>query len=69
MKMNEKEMKKWIDNATYNELLFRWRTAPAGDPFFQGEIGDYYAEVMKKKREQIGDAEHVRASKSIGWKQ
>lgn len=57
----------WIDNASYEELLRKWRYAPAGDPMFQGETGQYYSEVMAKKRDEVGNAEHVRASKSIGW--
>jgi len=65
--MNQ-EMKQWIDNASYEQLLSRWRFAPIGDLMFQGEIGDYYAEVMKRKRAKVGNEEHVRASKSIGWK-
>lgn len=65
--MTIEKMKKWIDNASYEELLSRWRFGPAGDPMFQGELGDYYAEVMKKKGEEVGDDERIRASKNIGW--
>ena len=56
--------KKWIDEASYEQLLEKWRFAPAGDPMFQGDTGDYYSNVMKQKRET---ANHVQASKSIGW--
>lgn len=66
-KLNRQQMKDWIDNATYEQLLSKWRNAPTGDPFFQGETGDHYAIVMKKRREEVGHTEHVRASKSIGW--
>ena len=59
-------MRAWIDNASYEQLLFKWRNAPAGDPWFQGAVGDYYARVMKERR-NADPAEHVRASKSIGW--
>ena len=62
------EMKKWVDNANYYELLEKWRFAFAGNAFFQGEMGDYYSEVMKKKREEIGNAEHVSVSKALGWR-
>ncbi len=61
------DMKTWIDNASYEQLLFRWRSAPAGSPWFQGEVGDYYSEVMGKKRDSIGNDEAVRASKNVGW--
>lgn len=65
--MNEKEMKAWIDKAPYQALFEKWRFAPIGSPWFQGEIGDYYAGVMKKKRKEVGDEEHTRISKAIGW--
>lgn len=65
--MTMEQMKAWIDSASYESLLSRWRFAPAGSPWFQGEMGDYFANAMKKKREEVGDAEHVRASKNIGW--
>lgn len=61
------EQKAWIDAASYEALLSRWRFAPVGDPFLQGEAGQYYKEVMSRKRNEVGDDEHVRASKAIGW--
>lgn len=64
--MNDTQ-KAWIDNASYEQLLSRWRFAPVGDPVFQGDTGDYYAKVMREKKEQVGGAEHVRISKAIGW--
>lgn len=65
--MNEKEMKEWIDNASYKELLFKWRFDPLGSPFFKGDVGMHYDEIMRKKKEEIGQDEHVRISKEIGW--
>jgi hypothetical protein len=61
------EMKAWVDAASYESLLRKWRFAISGDPHFQGEMGDYYIAAMKKKRDEVGDDEHVRASKRIGW--
>lgn len=61
------ETKKRIDSMSYESMLALWRTAPIGHPLFLGKTGDYYAEVMKQKRAKVGDAEHVRASKNIGW--
>ena len=63
--MTEAE-KKQIDEMDYESMLRMWRTAPAGDPMFQGETGRYFREAMDKKRLEIGNAEHVRASKNIG---
>lgn len=34
--MKIEELKNWIDNATYQELLRKWRFSPSGDPFFIG---------------------------------
>jgi hypothetical protein len=61
--MNE-QFKNWIDNADYEQLLSKWRFASVGDPMFQGEIGDYFRKVMSEKKKT---ANHVQASKNIGW--
>lgn len=59
--------RKWIDGASYEQLLRRWRFAPLGDPMFAGDTGDYYGEVMAAKHKNVGDGEHVATSKRIGW--
>jgi len=61
------ETKKQIDDMDYESMLSLWRNAPSGHPMFQGEVGEYYAKVMREKRSQVGDAAHTAASKSIGW--
>jgi hypothetical protein len=60
-------IKSWIDSASYEALLERWRNAPVGDPAFQGAAGAYYRDAMAKKKAEVGQDAHVRASKSIGW--
>ncbi|KKL19441.1 hypothetical protein LCGC14_2465420 [marine sediment metagenome] len=62
-----KNMKAQIDSEDYESLLRRWRHAPVGSPYFQGELGDYYAKVMEEKRRATPAGEQFRASKSIGW--
>ena len=52
---------------SYVELLGLWRFAEAGSPYFTGEVGDHFSQVMKNKREEVGNDAHVAASKSIGW--
>ena len=47
------DQKKWIDNASYTALLYKWRFAPSGDPMFQGDTGDYYAKVMAEKKKTV----------------
>lgn len=67
METQEISMKKWIDNASYEALLSKWRSAPVGDPYFIDEIGIYYEDVLSRKRTEVGHDEAVRASKNIGW--
>ena len=60
--------KQHIDSLSYEQLLAKWRRAPCGDPWFQGETGTYWGDRMKHLRAQPGGQEdHVQASKSIGW--
>lgn len=66
-KYTEEEMKEWIDKASYEELLRKWRFAPSGDPFFHKEMGIYYSMAMAKKQKEVGYEGHVKASKKIGW--
>lgn len=37
------------------QLLSKWRKASAGDPFFRGEIGQYYRRVMFEKKEKMSE--------------
>lgn len=60
-------MKKWIDEASYSDLLTRHRFSDIGDEIFWGDAGVYYADVMHKKKESIGRETAVAASKAIGW--
>lgn len=66
--MIEKEMKEWIDGATYKELLKKSRFAPAGDPFFSGEVSKYYDKVISEKRDKLKIGEAAQISKDIGGK-
>lgn len=59
------ENKKKIDDMSYESLLSSWRFATAGNAWFQGETGQYWSKRMKELRENSAD--HVGASKSIGW--
>lgn len=60
------EMKKWIDAASYQDLLAKWRFEPIGSHWFEGEAGEYFKEVMKTKRENTSLGEQVAASKAMG---
>ena len=43
--------KAYIDSLSYEQLLSKWRFAPIGDPWFQGETGDYWGKRMKELRD------------------
>lgn len=60
-------MKAWIDLATYEQLLDKFRIAPIGSPWFKGEIGEYYSQKLVEKRKEVGNVAAVAASKLIGW--
>lgn len=58
--------KQHIDSLTHRQLLAKIRFAPGGDPWFQGETGDYWL----KRREELRaeDPEQaVRDSKELSW--
>jgi len=61
------ENKQIIDNKSYHELLQAVRYSPIGDPWFQGETGEYWMKRMSEVRNMVGHAEHVATSKAIGW--
>ena len=61
------ENKQHIDNLSYEELLRENRYAPIGDPWFQGDTGEYWLERMEKEKMLCGGGAAVAASKRIGW--
>lgn len=61
------DLKKRIDEMPYRDMLELWRFAPSGHPMISGVAGQYFGDVMRRKREEVGQAAHVAASKSIGW--
>jgi len=56
--------KKWIDEADIEALLRKWRTAPIGDPMFEGSTGQYYSGFLAGKRDK-DPAAYTAASKKI----
>lgn len=67
MQLTDKN-KQYIDSLSYQGLLSYWRFAPVGDPWFQGETGEYWGKRMAELRNAPGgDALHVSTSKQIGW--
>lgn len=65
--MTKEEMVAWIDNASYAQLLEKWRFAPDGDALLRGEVGQHFYNVMAQKADQLPDEEIAKISKSVGW--
>ena len=73
----KQEMVAWINQASYEDLLRKWRFEPAGSKWFAGEVGTYYRKKMNERRlaEEValtlmtGETPNVNAiaSKKIGW--
>lgn len=64
--MTTEEMIAWIDQASYEDLLRKWRFAPIGDPFFlDQQVQLHYVESMGSKGKSVDTAA---ASKRVGWK-
>lgn len=59
------ENKEYIDSLDYQSLLEKWRYSPSGDPWFQGETGQYWRKRMNNLRKE-NPSEAVAASKRIG---
>ena len=60
------ENKAHIDSLSHYDLLSRWRFAPLGDRWFQGETGEYWGKRMAELRDQDpGPA--VADSRALGW--
>lgn len=62
------EQKRWIDNASYEELLRKWRFTPSGDPMFTDEpTYSHFTTMMRKRRDELGPEGAAAASKAVGW--
>ena len=61
--------KRWIEDATYQDMLHHIRSAPPGDAMFvrDTEVANYFDVAFKRKREEVGLEGHVAASKAIDW--
>jgi len=65
--MTEDEMKKWIDGASYEELLRKWRFGKSGSPWFRGHVGEYFGRVMSEKKAALPPGEAATVSKRLGF--
>lgn len=60
------ENKARIDEMSYATLLSHWRHGASGDPWFEGETGEYWGLRLSELRDQ-DPAAAVAASKAVGW--
>ena len=65
--MTFEERKQWIDALAreFDNMLYRWRYAPAGDPMTHGEAGKYFRSIYDRRKEEIGPEEFTAASKRV----
>jgi hypothetical protein len=61
------EMKKELEEMSYEEMLRKWRFTSIADDIFHGEIGNYYAKIMQEKRAKLPEGQESIISKRIGW--
>lgn len=61
------EQAEWIKQASYEDLLRKWRFAKAGDPMFFGKDGADFAREMQRKKLLLQEHEQVAISKKVGW--
>jgi hypothetical protein len=57
------DIKKKIDNMSYEEMLRLWRFAKLGNPLFIGETGIYFKKQMFEKSKNV---DTVLISKKVG---
>lgn len=58
--------KMWFESLTVGQLLKAVRFAPAGDPRFQGAVGELALKHLAELRKNDPLA-YIEASKRIGW--
>lgn len=61
-KKTVEDLKKEIDKMSQLELCRRWRFSIPGSPYFQGEVGAYFAAALKS----VGGFT-PEISKKLGW--
>lgn len=66
--LTDQMMLDWIESATYEQLLQKWRFEPIGSPWFADTaVSDAFSAKFIKLRDEISDEERIGASKRVGW--
>ena len=66
MKLTE-DVKEQIDSMSYKSMFCLWRFAPAGEPMFAEESGEYFRQVFEERRTTLPAGEHAHISKQLEW--
>lgn len=61
------ELLDWIDQASYEDLLRKWRFAPVADLLFVGAVGVHFVKVFEGKKKSLPSNVQVAISKKVGW--
>jgi len=65
--MNNKDLKLWIDNATFEELFHKIRFEPIESIWFKDDIGNYFMKVFNEHKSNIDDLEYTNISKTLDF--
>jgi hypothetical protein len=60
--------RRWIAQASSEDMLSMQRFEPLGSPWYQGEVGSLMTSRLVELRAQVSDEHKVAASKRLGWK-
>lgn len=58
--------KRWIDQASYEDLLAKVRYEPVRSPWFMGDTGVYMLARFEALKRVTSRIEHTRISKKLG---
>lgn len=58
-----------LDKLSNYDLLRIWRFAPSDSPWLRGELGKAFCAAFYNMRDNLGDEEFSKLSKTVGWSQ
>ena len=58
-----------VNNLSYEEALRLWRFSPVGSVKSGSELAEAFERRFTELRREESDAEKVRVSKALGWRQ
>ena len=58
---------KWLDEASYADLLARWRYGRKGEVWFCGTNATRYKRIIEQRKLELLPFEAERIEKEVGW--